>query len=79
MLRHVRLDEQRRLLRVDATGDEQRGRLNRAAAQHRGLLPHGDRVLVDHAIKCVDIATILHVHKVAQRAEIVASVSTPDG
>ena len=51
--RHMALDEECVLFRVEAAGNVLRELLDGAAAQVGGVLPHGDRVQVGHEIIAV--------------------------
>ena len=66
----VGLHIQRARLGVDAAGDVERGELERAAAQLRGLLPHRDGVHIRHRIKTGKF--VLQFHPVADGTHIVA-------
>ena len=69
---HHRLVEDGLLVAVHAGREESRGDLARLRGELRGLLPHGDRVLVDHAVEALVI--VLQAREVADRAEIVAEM-----
>ena len=60
------------LFRIDAAGDEGRGRLADGARQLGRILPHGDRVHVDHAIDAV--VALLQRDELHDGAEIVAEM-----
>jgi hypothetical protein len=70
---HLGLVEQHGFRRVDARGDEPRRDLARVVDQlgwrHQ---PRGDRVQVDHAVKRLEIARILHAHGRFDHAEVIA-------
>ena len=53
MLVHVRLDEQRRSLGVDADRDQDGGEIEGGGPKRRGVLRNGDRVQVDDAVKAI--------------------------
>ena len=68
VLRHVGLDEQRVLLGVQAAGDVLRQLLERAAAQRRRVLTHGDRVHIGHEV--VVVKFLVALRPVLDRAEV---------
>ena len=72
MLRHVRLDDDDRALRVDAARQVHVGHVHGVAAQLGALLTDGDGVQVDDAVDAV--VRLLHGDVVADRAEVVAQV-----
>ncbi len=77
VLGHHRLVEDRVLGAVDAGRQEGRCDLPRLRRKRRRLLPHGDRVHVDHAVQALVVA--LQAREVADRAEIVAEVEVSGG
>jgi hypothetical protein len=75
VLRHVRLDEHGTFLRVEA-GREQRDRhIDRAAAEIRWLVRHGDGVVVDDAEDA--FVAMLKLDPILHRPEVVADVQLP--
>jgi hypothetical protein len=72
MRRDLALHEDRRALRVDAHGDQLRGRAQRALAEHLRVLLLGDRVQVGDEEERLVLA--LQVDPLAQGAEVVAEV-----
>ena len=68
MLRHMRLDKERVLLGVQAAGDVLRQLLERAAAQRRRVLTHGDRVHIGHEV--VVVKFLVALRPVLDRAEV---------
>ena len=73
----VALDEQGVLLRIEAAGDILCKLLERAAAQLRGILPHGEGVQVGHEVVAVKL--IGPRAPVLDRAQIVAQMQVAGG
>src|ERR1041384_7013361 len=72
MLRHVRLNEDDRDLRVDPRSEIEAREFARLARERLRVLGQGDRVQVDDAEEA--LVLVLQRGPVAQRAEIVADV-----
>ena len=72
MLGHLALIEDDVLFRIDPAGDEGGGHLADVARQLRRVLPHRDRVQVDHAIDAV--VALLQRHEPDDGAEIIAEM-----
>ena len=70
VLGDLRLQEERAALRIDARGEQRRGKLACQRAQRRGVLRNGDGVEVDDAEDVV--VAILVGNPVADRANVVA-------
>jgi len=68
----VALDEDRRALRVEADGEQQRGEREGRLAQVGRVVLDGDRVQVDDAEE--GVAVLLHGDVLAHRADVVAEV-----
>ena len=77
VLGHHRLVEHDLLGAVDAGREEGRGDLAGLRGEHLGILRHGDRVLVDHAVEA--LVVVLQAREVADRAEIVAEMEIAGG
>ena len=75
---HGRLMEYDRNLGIDARGHQGGGHLARLVGQQGRLLPHRDRVQIDHAIDAVK-ALVLEPRPIAYRAEIVAQRDAAGG
>src|SRR3569833_2590761 len=69
MFLDMRLNEDRRLLRVNAASQIELRDLAGTLTQFLRILRNGDRMQVNYAI--VRIRFVLHVHKLLDRAEIV--------
>ncbi len=74
----VGLAEEDAALRVEAGGDQDRGRVVQALAQLGGLVGDGDRVEVDDAVDR-RVAAVLAVDVLADRADVVAEVLAAGG
>ena len=72
VLGHVALDEERRTVRIDAAGDQERGEVQRRLAQLVGILRDGDRVQVDDRSRSIGV--VLLRHPAADRADVVPEV-----
>ena len=68
--RDVGLHVERALFGIDAAGDIERGKFERAAAQKRRLLPHRDGVHIGNGVKTGEFA--LHIHPITDRADIIS-------
>ena len=77
VLGHHRLVEDDLLVAVDAGREEGRGDLARLRGELGGILPYGDRVLVDHAVEA--FVVVLQAREVADGAEIVAEMEVTRG
>ena len=77
MLGHHRLVEDDLFGAVYAGRQEGRRDLARLGREHLGVLRHGDRVLVDHAVEAFVIA--LQAREVADRAQVVAEMQIAGG
>ena len=70
MAGNVALEINQALVGIKADGQEQTHDLQAVLAQLRGILPHGQRVQIDHGKQAVVL--ILQQLEIAQRADIVA-------
>ncbi|MPM37082.1 hypothetical protein SDC9_83688 [bioreactor metagenome] len=70
VLRHMGLDENDALVGVQPAGDKLGKQLQTLAAQVGGVLPHGDGVLIHHAVH--GVVLVLQQHPVAQGSQIIA-------
>ena len=70
VLGHVTLNKQRVLLRIESGGYIEGERLEGSATQLGGVLPHGDCVHVDDAVKALEL--LLEFSPVAYRADVVS-------
>ena len=77
MLGDVALDEDRRPGRVKSHSEQLREGQQRALAQNRRIVLHGDGVLIDHAVE--GVVGFLKGHPVAQGAQIVADLEGVGG
>jgi len=77
VLGHVALHEQRAPVRVEPGPEQLGGGHPGPAGQQGGVLRHGDRVQVDHAVE--GVVAVLQGHPLAQRAEVVAEVEGVGG
>src|SRR5204862_328491 len=77
MLRHVRLHEHDRPLRVEPGGEQPDRHVDRALRQGRGVVGLRDGVQVNHAEETVVL--VLQANPVLDRAEIVADVQLARG
>ena len=75
MLRHVALDENRVLLRIQTRRYVERNELQAALAQIRRFLIDGDGMQVHEHV--VTVVILLHLHPVAQGTEIVSNHQLP--
>src|SRR6185295_6647370 len=75
--RHLALVEHDRGLGVDTAGEERRGHLADVPAQLLWVLPHRDRMQIDHAVDAR--VAVLQPHEVADGAQIVAQMQVPGG
>ncbi len=78
MLAHVGLAEEDAALGVEPGGEQDRGRVVDVGPQRRRVPGNGDRVQVDDAVDR-RVALVLHVHVLADRADVVAEVLAPGG
>ena len=70
--RHMALQEERRALRLEADGEEQRRQVERAVVEVLRVVVDGDRVQVDDAEE--GVARLLRRDVLAHRADVVADV-----
>jgi hypothetical protein len=75
VLRHERLDEERRALRVEAGAQPVGEHLDRVAGHLRGVVVVGEGVPVRDEIEAV--VRVLHLHPVVERPQVVAEVDLP--